>query len=58
MSDFYSGGWSVFVAVGLGGVDDRLLVLLGVAARRKVMVGAKVRRARTTTPPATSGTRT
>ncbi len=40
MSDFYSGGWSVFVAVASVVSMIACLVLLGVAARRKVMVGA------------------
>ncbi len=38
MSDFYSGGWSMFVAAGTVLSMIACLVLLGVAARRKVMV--------------------
>lgn len=38
MSDFYSGGWSMFVAAGTVVSMIACLVLLGVAARRKVMV--------------------
>jgi hypothetical protein len=50
MSDFVSSGWSLYVAaVTILGLV--CLVLLLIASKRKVM-------AWTTTPPATSGTRT
>ena len=39
MSDFFAGGWSMFVAVASVVSMIACLVLLGVAARRKVMAG-------------------
>jgi hypothetical protein len=50
MSDFFSSGWSVFVAVATAVSLVACLVLLVIAARRPP--------ASTTTPPATSGTKT
>ena len=39
MSDFFSSGWSIFVAVATGVSMLACLVLLAVAARRKVIPG-------------------